>query len=113
MCIRDRLDAMKASNKKVVLLTQTFASPTTENIIKNFTEKYPNVEHIIYDAISDSKALDAFEISFGVRALPTYDFEKAKVIVSLAADFLGDWQGGGFSKGYACLLYTSPSPRDS
>ena len=99
--VKAQLDAMKASNKRVVLLTQTFASPTTKNIIKNFTEKYPNVEHIIYDAISDSKALDAFEISFGVRALPTYDFEKAKVIVSLAADFLGDWQGGGFSKGYA------------
>ena len=99
--VKAQLDAMKASNKRVVLLTQTFASPTTKNIIKNFTEKYPNIEHIIYDAISDSKALDAFEISFGVRALPTYDFEKAKVIVSLAADFLGDWQGGGFSKGYA------------
>ena len=99
--VKAQLDAMKASNKRVVLLTQTFASPTTEKIIKDFTEKYPNVEHIIYDAISDSKALDAFELSFGVRALPTYDFEKAKVIVSLAADFLGDWQGGGFSKGYA------------
>ena len=99
--VKAQLDAMKASNKRVVLLTQTFASPTTKNIIKNFTEKYPNIEHIIYDAISDSKALDAFEISFGVRALPTYDFEKANVIVSLAADFLGDWQGGGFSKGYA------------
>jgi molybdopterin-containing oxidoreductase family iron-sulfur binding subunit len=99
--VKAQLDAMKASNKRVVLLTQTFASPTTESIIKNFTKKYPNVEHIIYDAISDSKALDAFELSFGVRALPTYDFDKAKVIVSLAADFLGDWQGGGFSKGYA------------
>jgi molybdopterin-containing oxidoreductase family iron-sulfur binding subunit len=99
--VKAQLDAMKASNKRVVLLTQTFASPTTESIIKNFTKKYPNVEHIIYDAISDSKALDAFELSFGVRALPTYDFDKAQVIVSLAADFLGDWQGGGFSKGYA------------
>jgi MoCo/4Fe-4S cofactor protein with predicted Tat translocation signal len=99
--VKAQLDAMKASNKRVVLLTQTFASPTTENIIKNFTKKYPNVEHIIYDAISDSKALDAFELCFGVRALPTYDFDKAQVIVSLAADFLGDWQGGGFSKGYA------------
>ena len=98
--VKAQLDAMKASNKRVVLLTQTFASPTTENIIKDFTKKYPNVEHIIYDAISDSKALDAFKLSFGVRALPTYDFEKAKVIVSIAADFLGDWQGGGFSKGY-------------
>jgi molybdopterin-containing oxidoreductase family iron-sulfur binding subunit len=99
--VKAQLDAMKASNKKIVLLTQTFASPTTELIIKKFTEKYPNIEHIIYDAVSDSKALDAFEVSYGVRALPTYDFEKASVIVSVSGDFLGDWQGGGFSKGYA------------
>ena len=56
---------------------------------------------LVYDAISNSQALDAFEISYGVRALPTYNFENADVIVSLSADFLGDWQGGGFSKGYA------------
>ena len=99
--VRAQLDAMKASNKKIVLLTQTFASPTTELIIKKFIKNYPNIEHIIYDAISDSKALDAFEVSYGVRALPTYDFEKASVIVSVSGDFLGDWQGGGFSKGYA------------
>ena len=34
--VKAQLDAMKASNKKVVLLTQTFASPTTELIINNF-----------------------------------------------------------------------------
>ena len=99
--VKGQLDSMKESNKKVVLLTQTFASPTNELIIKKFLNKYSNVEHVVYDAISNSKALDAFEISYGVRALPTYNFENANVIVSLSADFLGDWQGGGFSKGYA------------
>ena len=99
--VKAQLDAMKASNKKVVLLTQTFASPTTESIINNFLKKYSNIDHVIYDSISNSKALDAFEISYGVRALPTYNFENANVIVSFSADFLGDWQGGGFSKGYA------------
>ena len=34
--VKAQLDAMKASSKRVVLLTQTFASPTTESIIKNF-----------------------------------------------------------------------------
>ncbi|MDA7812884.1 TAT-variant-translocated molybdopterin oxidoreductase [Flavobacteriaceae bacterium] len=99
--VKAQLNSMKELNKRVVLLTQTFASPTNELIIKKFLKKYPNVEHIVYDAISNSKALDAFEISYGVRALPTYNFENADVIVSLSADFLGDWQGGGFSKGYA------------
>ena len=30
-----------------------------------------------------------------------YDFEKAKTIVSIGADFLGDWQAGGFDAAYA------------
>ena len=54
--VKAQLDAMKASNKRVVLLTQTFASPTTKNIIKNFTKSIQILRHIIYDAISDSKA---------------------------------------------------------
>jgi molybdopterin-containing oxidoreductase family iron-sulfur binding subunit len=30
-----------------------------------------------------------------------YDFSKASLIVSVGADFLGDWQGGGYDSGYA------------
>ena len=28
-------------------------------------------------------------------------FRKQKQLVSIGADFLGDWQGGGFDRGYA------------
>ena len=84
----------------VVLLTQTFASPSTSKIISEFLENYPNVKHVVYDSISDSKALDAFEIAYGIRALPTYDFSAADYIVSLSADFLADWQGGDHDSGY-------------
>lgn len=85
----------------VVLLTQTFASPSTSSLIEEFREKYPNVRHVVYDSVSSSEALDAFQSKFGYRALPDYDFSKAEVIVSVNADFLGDWQGGGFDTGYA------------
>ena len=98
--ISSELETMKASDSEVVLLTQTFASPSTSGIIEDFKKKYSNVKHIVYDAISDSKALDAFEALYGERALPTYDFSKADVIVSVGADFLGDWQGGGHDSGY-------------
>ena len=101
LIISAQLKAMSASNKKIVLLTQTFSSPSTDLIIKNFINKYPNIQHVVYDTISESKALDAFELSYNVRALPTYDFSKADVIVSVGADILGDWQGGGFSSGYS------------
>jgi len=87
--------------KDIVLLTQTFASPSTSKLIKEFTTKYPNVRHVIYDTVSSSEALDAFSSKFGTRALADYDFSKAEVIVSVGADFLGDWQGGGYDAGYA------------
>jgi len=99
--IKARLNALKATGKKVVILTQTFASPTTQKIIKNFQKSFPNVAHIVYDTVSESATLDAFETIYGKRALPDYHFEKADLIVSFGADILGDWQGGGFSSAYA------------
>ena len=96
-----KLNELKAANKKIVLLTQTFASPSTRNLIADFKEEYGNVERVIYDAVSEAAALDAFEAKYGKRALANYDFSKAMTIVSFGADFLGDWQGGGFDAAYS------------
>jgi len=95
------LSKLKASGEAIVFLTGTHASPSTQKIIQDFTALYGNVDHITYDAVSESGALDAFEAMYGERALPDYDFSKADVIVSIGADFLADWQGGGFEVGYA------------
>ena len=89
------------TGKEIVLLTRTFASPSTSKLISEFIAKYSNVRHVVYDTVSSSEVLDAFQNKYGTRALPDYDFSKADVIVSVGADFLGDWQGGGHAKGYA------------
>ncbi|MCK8522456.1 TAT-variant-translocated molybdopterin oxidoreductase [Aquimarina sp. D1M17] len=87
--------------KPIVLLTQTFASPSTSKLVSEFKAKYQNVKHVVYDAVSQSEALDAYQAMYGERALADYDFSKVNTIVSVAADFLGDWQGGGYDSGYA------------
>lgn len=99
--VRAKLGSLKNSSKKVVLLTQTYASPSTKRLISQFSDANGNVEHVVYDAISEDAALNAFEAAYGERALADYDFEKAGLIVSFGADFLGDWQGGGYDSGYA------------
>jgi molybdopterin-containing oxidoreductase family iron-sulfur binding subunit len=99
--VAKKLVEIKASGKELVLFTQTFASPSTTKLITEFKANFGNVRHITHDAISESAALDAFEAAYGVRALADYDFSKAKVIVSVGADILGDWQGGGYDSGYA------------
>ncbi|GEC79667.1 TAT-variant-translocated molybdopterin oxidoreductase [Flavobacterium aquatile] len=99
--IKSSLADAKAKGGQVVLLTNTLASPSTEKLIADFLAKNPNSKHVIYDAVSESAALDAFETVYGQRALVDYDFSKANTIVSIGADFLGDWQGGSFDSGYA------------
>ena len=96
-----KLNELKQNGEKIVFLTGTCASPSTKSLINKFIENYGNVEHVVYDAISENAALNAFEKMYGSRALPDYDFSKADVIVSVGADFLGDWQGGNFEVGYA------------
>ncbi|MGA0373204.1 MAG: TAT-variant-translocated molybdopterin oxidoreductase [Flavobacteriaceae bacterium] len=96
-----KLKAMAVTNKPIVLLTQTFASPTTQKIIERFIAQFPNVSHLVYDTQSSSHALDAFENVYGIRALADYDFSIAETIVSVGADILGDWQGGGYDSGYS------------
>mgnify|MGYP003625440796 CR=1 FL=1 len=99
--VKAKLNALKGSGKQIALLTQTYASPSTSKLIAEFKEMYGSVNHVVYDAISEDAALTAFEARYGERALADYDFEKAEVIVSFGADFLADWQGGGYDSGYS------------
>src|SRR6478735_3179918 len=75
----------------VVLLTNTITSPSSLQVISEFLAKYPGSRHVQYDAISYSGLLLANEASYGKRAIPSYRFDSAKVVVSLGADFLGTW----------------------
>ena len=101
LSVKADLDSLLNENKKVVLLTQSFASPTTEKIISDFTKKYSNIQHVVYDSISNSAALDAFQNSYGKRALADYDFSLSNTIISIDADFMSDWQGGNYSSGWS------------
>ncbi len=90
------------NGKPVVLLTATVNSPSTLQLIKEFLTKYPGSRHVQYDAVSYSGMLLANEACYGKRAIPSYHFDNAKVIVSLGADFLGTWLSPAeFSKQYS------------
>ena len=97
---KKKLNSLKNSSKSIVLLTQTFASPSTHKLINEFKKNYSNAKHVVYDSVSESAALDAYEAKYGSRGLPNYDFSLADLIISIGADILGDWQGGGFDSKY-------------
>lgn len=89
--VRARLDQARSSRGAVRVLTGTVHGPTESAWIRRFVESFPNARHIEYDALSSSAILDAHEQTHGARILPRYRFDKADVIVSIDADFLGTW----------------------
>ena len=97
-----KIAQLKGDNKKVVLLTSTIISPSTKKIIEQFLVENPNAEWLQYDAVSATGILKANEVGFGKAIIPDYRFEKAKVIVSFGADFLGTWLSSTeYTKGYS------------
>jgi molybdopterin-containing oxidoreductase family iron-sulfur binding subunit len=72
-------------------LSGTITSPTRQAAIDRFLAQFHNARHVMYDALSASAILDAHHETHGARVLPHYRFERADVIASYDADFLGTW----------------------
>jgi MoCo/4Fe-4S cofactor protein with predicted Tat translocation signal len=79
------------SSKNIRIVTNTVLSPTAKKAMAEFTTKFPGAKVVTYDPVSSSAILDANEKNFGIRVVPSYKFDKADVIVSFNADFLGTW----------------------
>ena len=89
--VKNELTAIKAGGKKIRIVSSTIHSPSTLAVIADFTAAYPNTKHVTYDAVSYTGIIQANQNSFGKAVLPHYRFDKADVIVSFGADFLGTW----------------------
>ncbi|MDQ3045939.1 MAG: TAT-variant-translocated molybdopterin oxidoreductase, partial [Bacteroidota bacterium] len=89
--IGTKLAAAAAKGGAIRILSSTIISPSTKAVIAEFTAKYPSTKHITYDAVSYSGIAKANAQTFGQEVIPSYRFDKADVIVSIAADFLGNW----------------------
>lgn len=105
--ITKKLNEIKAKRGRVVLVSNTLASPSTYKVIKEFGEfitggsadttedelsaSGAKFEHIQYDPVSYAGIRKANELTFGEAFIPDYDFTKAKTIVSFGADFTSTW----------------------
>ncbi|WP_316822216.1 TAT-variant-translocated molybdopterin oxidoreductase [Pedobacter gandavensis] len=92
--VKAELNKAQASGKKIRVVSSTVSSPSTKGVIADFTAAYPNTKHVQYDAVSYTGIIKANENSFGKAVVPQYRFDKADLIVSFGADFLGTWISG-------------------
>ena len=76
---------------RIRIVSHTILSPMTKKALADFKAKFPNTEVVMYDPVSSSGILQANQNSFNQAVIPNYHFDKAQVIVSFDADFLGTW----------------------
>jgi MoCo/4Fe-4S cofactor protein with predicted Tat translocation signal len=89
--VTSKLGEIAAKGGNIRIVSNTILSPSTKAVIEKFKAKYPTAQHVVYDQNSSYGMLKANEESFGSAFIPSYDFSKASVIVSVAADFLNSW----------------------
>ena len=100
--IIQKLTALKGSNGKIRFLSKTIVSPSSRATINKFLSQFKDAKHVVYEPVSTYGVRAAHLRTHGVEALPFYNFDKAKVVVSFGADFLGTWiSPAAFIRGYS------------
>ncbi|MCG8581970.1 MAG: Fe-S-cluster-containing hydrogenase [Bacteroidales bacterium] len=101
------------ASKEFVIVTPSIISPSTKKLMADFVAKYPFVVHETFDAFSYSALRDAYSRSFGKAMIPSFRFEKAKLVVGFNADFLGTWlQPTAFGRQYASARKLTEGQRE-
>ena len=85
-------EKVKAAVEKggTYVLTGHIGSPTLRQMIKDF-QVSTQAEHIAWEPTTPDSIAAGQLASYGSSNIPTYRFDRARVIVSIDADFLGTW----------------------
>ncbi len=79
------------ADKKSIFLTPSVISPTQNALLKELKKLLPNSSQVTLDSYSYSGIREAYIEVVGEAIIPMFNFDKAEVIVSFGADFLGTW----------------------
>lgn len=89
----DSMDTEIAEQLKkgsVVVLTGALSGPAQRAVVSDFCQAF-DARHVVFEPLSHEDLRAGQKASFGDDALPFYRFDKAKMIVSIDADFIGSW----------------------
>ncbi|MCS6838649.1 MAG: TAT-variant-translocated molybdopterin oxidoreductase, partial [Bdellovibrionaceae bacterium] len=86
----DQEVAQELKKGQVGLLTGNLTGPTLRTVVSDFVTAF-GAKHYQWQATHCGAMLRANELAFGKRLVPLYRLDKARLIVSVDADFLGTW----------------------
>ena len=84
------LQTTAGSGKEISIIYGKNTSPTFNNLLKQFSEKYPTTKIYTYDLFNDSNKKTAWKDMYGTDKYPLTDWAKSDVILSIDGDFLGN-----------------------
>ncbi len=77
--------------KKIHILKRPSYSPSEQSLLQRFTDRH-FAELVVYDTVGvQHEILSGQKLSHGDNIIPRYQFDKADLILSIEADFLGTW----------------------
>lgn len=89
--LNGKFQTLRAGKGRVRVLSRTVVSPSLRAAIRTFTGSFKDGRHVEYDPVSYAAILEAHKLAFGREVLPRFHLNKARVLVSFGADFLGSW----------------------
>jgi molybdopterin-containing oxidoreductase family iron-sulfur binding subunit len=90
--VAEGLKKAAAEGKAIRVVLPWVQGPTAEAALKRFLAAWPTARVVRDEPLGELAAIaDAHRITHGARRVPDYRFDKAKVIASFGADFLGTW----------------------
>ena len=86
----------------LALLSESFSSPTLALLKSAFQQRFPRAQWVTYEPTGAENVFDGLELATGQAYQPAYRFDRAKVILSLDADFLlSDTENVAHARGFA------------
>lgn len=80
---------LEGGKKKRVFLTG-HVDGTLKELIENWSKQF-SADHIVYEALEAGALAKACELTFGLRGIPNYHFDKAEVLLNFGADIFETW----------------------
>ena len=84
------LSAAASGGKEIAVVMRTLLSTTMKELFNDFAAKYPTVKLYSYELFTDVNKNSAWQKSYGDGNFPLINWDKAKLILALEADFLGN-----------------------
>lgn len=72
----------------LAIIAESTSSPTFYKLYEEFLKNFPEADFVVYEAVNDENIYNGVKLAAGQFLQPLYHYDRAKVILSLDADFL-------------------------